>query len=194
MVAFTGLKQHFNPANKYNWFRYGGKIKVPSVADFEVSGRAPYIYKKLANHRDPIGLMVANLLNQSGVWVGSLNDSEAEEIYNKWLMRQESFTYMFTKDINSLPPRLDDSLAVPTGSHPLLLRRLMGGHFGMDSFCAMQKALNFFPYWDSSIEEPVIWPEWRTKALMYMPFLEIDMEKIQHTLTCRFPERLEVDS
>lgn len=188
MVAYTGLKQHFNTSSSYDWFKYRGNIRVPTPESFEASGRTPYMYAKLSRHEDPIGLMVANLVKNPGLWVGQMNTPEAQNCYLEWRGRQEALGHRFKQDLEALPRVLDDALEVPDGGHPFLLRALSGGYFGLDSFCLLQKELNFFPYWDSEIKEPVIWPEQKARALAYMPFLEIEQQRIHDMVVARFPE------
>jgi hypothetical protein len=56
---YLALRNHFNN-EKYDYFLYNGKVSG-SVASFE-KRKDRFFFEKLAKHRDPHGLMVANFV------------------------------------------------------------------------------------------------------------------------------------
>lgn len=179
--AYLGLKMHFTQS--YDWFKYHGRVNAKE-STFETR-RDRYSFVKLANKKDPIGLIVANLTQKPSAWVGDINSPEGEEIYKRWKKIQESLTYNFKEELKLLRGtfedglNVDDLLAVPKGEHPLLLKDLINGDVSLETVTMISSLFNFIPYWDKNIDEPVLWAEKKLLITKYKPFLEFDKVRVQ---------------
>jgi hypothetical protein len=52
----------------------------------------------------------------------------------------------------------------------------------VENIAILQDILNFVPYWDESIADPVLWKEIRMLLLKYKPFLEFSREEYRKKL------------
>jgi hypothetical protein len=138
---------------------------------------------KLAKHKDPAGVLVANFVLNKQFWVGSIDDPECERVYREWLKKQESLTYNFSQEMKVFDGKtIDDLLYVPDHQHPLLLSKYLRGEVSLESITIVSDIVNFVPYWDESIADPVLWAETRTLIQKYKPFLELRRETLRSSL------------
>ena len=169
--AYLALKQHFTK-DSYDFHRYLGKTNA-KFASFETR-RDRFAFLKLTKHRDPIGLMVSNLIKDPNVWVGDLN----EAVYIAWKAKQESLTYSVTEELSKIDD-LDDALSVrEEGTKPKILRMLGAGTISLETVCLIQATINVMLYWES-VMEPAMWADQRSLIKKYLPFLEYDKAKIK---------------
>lgn len=181
--TYLAIKQHFTQKG-YDYFKYNGKVNVRE--DNFDTRRDKYQFYKLSKHKDPINYLVANFVNSDVKWVGDLLSDDAEEVYNNWLKVQQSITYNFTNDINNLLTNFQDNLIVKDGQHPSLLKEFRRGNVRIETMVILNDLVNFFPYWDKTIEDGVLWPELRAKVLKYKPFVQYDATKCKKVLNDRF--------
>jgi hypothetical protein len=168
---YLALKLHFT-SQSYDIFKYNGKVSA-SEESFDTR-KDKYKFMKLSKHKDPAGVLVANFVQNSKFWVGSIDDPESEKTYLAWLKTQESMTYNFSQEMKKLfdGKSLDAVLYVPEGQHPLLLSKHLRGEVSLESLTILQGIINFIPYWNESIVDPVLWADVRTLITKYSPFLE----------------------
>lgn len=174
-IAYLALKNHFTK-DGYDFHKYQGKVGA-SMSSFETR-RDRYSFQKLSRHRDPFGVLFANILHNPDVWIGSITgDQGAEQIYTMWKKRQESLTYAFKEELKRIGD-IDDVLYVEPHGQPKLLKMLITGQVSIETVCMLQGALNFMPYWEAEME-PVMWADWRRKIYKYKPFLDYDVRNIR---------------
>ena len=177
-IAYLALKNHFTK-DSYDFHKYQGKVGA-SASSFE-NRKDRYAFQKLARHRDPLGVMFSNILQNPDIWIGAITSDQAgEQVYTVWKKRQESLSYSFKEELKRLG-NIDDMLYVEPNSQPKLLKLLSQGMVSIETVCLLQAHLNFVPYWDKEME-PVVWAEWRRKIVKYLPFLEFDREKTKSIL------------
>lgn len=181
--TYLAIKQHFTQKS-YDYFKYNGKVNVR--ADSFDTRRDKYQFHKLSKHRDPINYLVSNFISSDVKWIGDLLSDSAEQIYTNWLKRQQSLTYNFTNELNNLLTNFEDNLIVKSGQHPHLLKLYRQGIVGIETMVILNDLVNFFPYWDRTIEDKVLWPDVRMKILKYKPFVQYDAEKCKKVLNDHF--------
>ena len=99
---YLSLKQHFTKPD-YDYYKYNGKVRANEKSFEQRQDR--YFFKKLATKYTGNKLLhyfVANFVNNPKGYLRSFS----EDIYTKWKIHQESFTYKFKQDVNLL---LDDN-------------------------------------------------------------------------------------
>lgn len=180
---YLALKQHFGQKG-YDYVKYRGKVNA-TESSFQVR-RDKYQFHKLSKHEDLERFLVANFIATDVKWVGDLLDESAEETYKKWLKYQQSITYNFTNEINKLLTNFEDNLIVKDGQHPSLLKQYRRGDVSIETILIIDDIVNFFPYWDKSIEDNVLWPSVKMKMLKYKPFLSFDSGKCKKILEDHF--------
>lgn len=177
---YLAMKLHFN-SNSYDIFKYNGKVSA-SEESFD-NRRDKYKFVKLSKHKDPAGVLVANFVQNKDFWVGAIDDPETERVYKDWLKKQESLSYIFSQEIKVFDDKtIDDLLYVPDHQHPLLLSKYLRGEFSLESLIIVSDIVNFVPYWDESIADPVLWADTRTTIQKYKPFLVLNREAFTKTL------------
>lgn len=177
---YCALKRHFQ-SEAYDYFKYNGKIKV-SYSAFEKRSDK-YFFSKLAKHKDPVGFLVANLYNTGDVWIGDLvNEQAAERNYRDWLMKQQSLSYVFKADIESIDNLVED-YKVKKGQHPKLFARYLGKQIKPETIIIIDKVNKgcLFKYWNDNLNDP-IWKIEYNKLIKFSPFMSIDIDKYKGIL------------
>ncbi len=174
---YLAIKQHFTTPN-YDYFRYNGKVNA-SIQTYE-KRRDKFHFAKLARHKDPVGYLVSQFItgNFTG-WVGDLFGEESERVYTQYLARHQSLTYNFQSDLGKLEEGFVSKFRVKDGQHPEALVLFKRGVISPETFTILNDVLNFFPLWDSKIDDTVLWPSIRDRMLKYRPFIHYDRKKIK---------------
>ena len=181
--TYLALKQHFT-RDGYDYFRYGGKVTA-RLSSFE-SRKDKYFFYKLAKHKDLEHFLLANFVDKDVSWVRDLLGTEADQIYNEWLRRQQSLSYIFKNDLDKMGDDLNENLKVYNGQHPPLLNLYMTHDICLESLIIMNDILRFFKLWNAKIEEDIIWPDIYRKCTKYKPFLRYDHAQFKKMLRERF--------
>ena len=181
--TYLALKQHFT-RDGYDYFRYGGKV-IARLSSFE-SRKDKYFFYKLAKHKDLEHFLLANFVDKDVSWVRDLLGTEADQIYNEWLRRQQSLSYIFKNDLDKMGDDLNENLKVYNGHHPPLLNLYMAHDICLESLIIMNDILRFFKLWNAKIEEDIIWPDIYRKCTKYKPFLRYDHAQFKKMLRERF--------
>jgi hypothetical protein len=179
---YLAVKQHFNREG-YDYFKYNGKVNA-KITSFE-HRKDRIFYSKLKKKKDLEGFLVANCLEDKKVWIKQLITPSADNIYNQWIKRQQSISYIFKQEINGLPDDLNLLLDV-NDSHPTLLQLYMSGDICTETLIIMDRCINFFNHWNTVIEENVVWPEIHQRCNKYAPFMKYDLNACKKMLKDRF--------
>ena len=177
---FNALKMHFT-SDQYDYFKYCGKIKNSVDRFNKLTDAQRYPYKKIAEHINPTGYLVSNLLQDPKVWVGNLNNN----IYLEWAKIQESLSYIFKDDLSRI--NLED-FEVIEGNHPKLLVKVLGQQVKLETLIILNKISSFFEDWTNTINDDIIWNNIRNKALKYSSFIKIDIGKFRGLLMKHYGE------
>lgn len=186
---YVAIKLHFS-SDKYDYFKFNGEVRA-SFKSFE-KRNDKYFFHRLAkkyNDKEMEQYLVANFLNNPNNWVGDLLEEESERIYQDWLRKIQSLTYLFRDDMCRLQEEIgcqfcvthfDDYFTCIRGEHPYLLWVALQNEINLESFIIMNKVLQFFPQFDNDIKEKIVWKEFRKKCLKYEPLLgNIDVDKFR---------------
>jgi hypothetical protein len=181
---YVALKLHFTTDN-YDFFKFNGKTKVKEE-NFE-KRKDRYFFKKLTNkHKEceVLPYFVANFIADPSNWIGSMVRTDGDENYQNWKKRMESLFYTFSEDVDFLLSEVQefDNLFKLQGTHPPLLKFLLGKRISMETFVILNQILDFIPGFDRIITEQLIWKDVRRTVLKYSPFLSIDVVKYKSTL------------
>lgn len=181
---YVALKLHFTTDN-YDFFKFNGKTKVKEE-NFE-KRKDKYFFKKLINkHKEceVLPYFVANFVTDPSNWIGTMIRADGEDNFQNWKKRMESLHYTFSEEVDFLLTQVEDfdHLFKLQGTHPPLLKFLLGKKISMETFVIMNQILDFIPGFDKIIMEQLIWKDVRRTALKYSPFLSTDIVKYKHTL------------
>ena len=177
---YLALRNHFNN-EKYDYFKYLGKVSG-SVVSFE-KRKDRFFFEKLAKHRDPHGLMVANFIDNPKTWIKDIAYSEAaSKTYEAWVKRLQSLTYLIAEDAKKLDPDFNSNFKVEDGEHPNILRLYLGGQITLETLVVLCDILGCTSYWEKKMEGDPIWEETSLKIKKYRPFVKYDATKIKQRL------------
>ena len=177
---FLSLKQHFN-SKSYDCFKYNFKVNL-SYDSYD-KRRDKYAFEKLSRHKDPVGLIVSNIIENDVSWANDLFSEEAQETYLRWTSKKQSLLYNFKQDISKLEDySIKDLFKGKSGDHPTLLKLYKQGLISTESLVILNRILRVFEVWDKQISETTQWPRIRDKCLKYDPFIKCDMEKYKSVI------------
>ena len=179
-ALYQALKLHFT-TDSYDYFKYNGKINI-SIEAFENRKDKYHFYKlsrRYTNKDDLINFIIANLVEDDKLWVGSLLQEESDINFRKRQKVIQSLSYTFQNDCKDL---FDDckepnELLSTNGDYPILLTRTLQKDVQIETLCILNQILNFLPMWDKKITDTIRWPEYRRKLLKYAAFLPKDSVK-----------------
>ncbi len=184
---YLALRNHFNSPG-YDYFKYNGKVSG-SVASFE-KRKDRFFFEKLAKHRDPHGLMVANFIDNPKTWIKDIAYSEAaSKTYEAWVKRLQSLTYLIVEDAKKLDPDFNSNFKVEDDEHPNILRLYLGGQITLETLVVLCDILGCASYWEKKMEGDPIWEETSLKIKKYRPFVKYNAEKIKKLLYEYFGEK-----
>lgn len=174
---YIALKNHFTKPS-YNYFKYNGKLRI-DFSSFE-KRKDKLFFQKLAKHPDVHNFLIANLADNSKLWIRELAYSEtAEKTYREWLKKQQSLTYVFKQDLNKLDLNFDNNFICKNNEHPIILKLYLGNEITMETLCLMLELSGAKQHWDSKMKYDFVWDELKTKVEKYTPFLKYDKDKIK---------------
>ena len=181
--TYLAIKQHFTqPA--YDYFRYHGSTKA-SVLSFN-KRKDKYFFEKMSRQKTDSEIkeyFVANFVypsNPQSVWIGEII-KEGETNYNTWLKINQSLAYHYKGDLEILFDTEDFKSVMECRGHPILLKKYLSGRINLETLVIMNKILNFVPYFDNKLKDPV-WETVSLKIKKYTPFLNINVRSCQKML------------
>jgi hypothetical protein len=181
---YVALKLHFTTDN-YDFFKFNGKTKV-TEENFQ-KRKDRYFFKKLTNKHQECEILpyfVSNFIADPSNWIGTMIRTDGEDHYQNWKKRMESLHYTFSEDVDFLLLQVQefDDLFKLNGTHPPLLKFLLGKKISIETFVIINQILDFIPRFDKMITEQLIWKDVRRTALKYSPFITADIVKYKCTL------------
>jgi len=171
-TTFLALKNHFT-TDSYDYIKYNGKVGA-KPSSFDVR-KDKYQFYKLSKHKDPLKYLVANFVDGDLKWIGDLFSDDSEKVYNEWLKRQQSLSYIFEQDMKKLCTNFNDNVIVKNGQHPYLLKQYLRREISIETVIILNDIFGFFGHWNKKIEDTVLWPSIHKKLLKYKPFFHYDV-------------------
>jgi len=174
---YLSLKNHFtNP--KYDFFRYGAKTRA-TITSFN-KRKDKYWFEKTSRKycdREVVQFLVSNFIssdNPQNLWIGEIINS-GERNYAEWMKRQQSLTYLFKEQMNTLlsENELENVFNCSKG-HPVILKKYLAGEVSIENVVICEKIFSFREKFDKKLTDPV-WETVSLKIKKYLPFLNIDV-------------------
>mgnify|MGYP001461559773 FL=1 len=174
---YLSLKNHFtNP--KYDFFRYGAKTRA-TVTSFN-KRKDKYWFEKTSrkySDQEVVQFLVSNFIssdNPQNLWIGEIINS-GERNYAEWMKRQQSLTYLFKEQMNTLlsENELENVFNCSKG-HPVILKKYLAGEVSIENVVICEKIFSFREKFDKKLDDPV-WETVSLKIQKYLPFLNIDV-------------------
>lgn len=184
--SYLALKNHFTK-DSYDYFKYGGKVSA-SVKSFECR-RDRFYFEKLAKLRDPTSFILANICEDTNVWVGDLCANEtSERRYKNWLRRNQSLSYTFRDELSALREEFDSNFVCNAGEHPYLLQLYLRGKVSLETLIILVHMTKCFGRWNKAMDFDPVWKDVARKIVKYQPFMKYDLQKLKSVVIEKFRE------
>ena len=179
---YMAIRLHFY-SKSYDYFKYTGKVRASNESFYK--RRDKYRFDHLCrqyNEKNIMQFFVANF--SSGDKYGGLHTEESDQVYQDWRKRTQRLRYQFKSDISKLLEMsdLDQLFMVEDGQNPTILTMYYRGEISLETFVIVNQILNFFPQFDSQIEDDIMWPDTRNLCHKYIGFLDVDVKVFREIL------------
>jgi len=183
-TIYCRVKLHFNSNEPtYDYVEKGGRGRTIKQATYQ-KRNDKYYFDKLGhkyNKQQLVEFLVANFVEKEATWVGDmiLDEQTSEGTYLRWQHRIQALTYNYKEDVDNMIRFLEDknlkfeNLFKMKSGYPLLLRFLMQDMISIETFIILDAFLGFMDRFDNEIDDDIIWPNWKYKAIAYKSFLNI---------------------
>lgn len=192
---YSAIKLHFD-SDSYDALKYNYKTNANQNSFLKRKDK--YFFAKLAKKYPEkqtfVDFLVANFSSGDGGWAGDLVDRNAEECYEKWLKKRDSFSYYFTEQVDILATYSEahqigfDGLfrSKTRGDYPPIVCTFTQGDISLETLTVFDEMLDFTK--DIGITETVWWPDVQRKIHKYRPYLRlsVDLKKCRQIVLSRF--------
>jgi len=181
--AYLGIKNHFsNP--KYNYFKY--KKTRATLTSFN-KRKDKYFFEKTSRKygdKEIVEFLVSNFVstdNPQSIWIGEIINS-GERIYQEWIKRQQSLTYLFKEQSIELfsQTKLENVFDCSKG-HPILLKTFLKSELAPEIMVIYDTIFSYISEFDKKLLDPV-WETVSLKIKKYKPFLNTDVFQFKKIL------------
>ena len=177
-LMYCALKAHFN--SDYDFFKYGGKTKIPRNSFFKRKDRHFFvkISKKYREYDFIRDYFVSNFIKHRKGYIANFSD----ENYKEWLAKKVNFYMIF---INELKPVIKDFdridfeplFEIENNNHPKLLKEYLGGRISLETVVILDDLVGFSNNWDKQLKDDIIWPDLKKLIKNYKGFLTINKNR-----------------
>lgn len=192
---YVAIKLHFH--GNYDYFKFAGKSKV-SKDRFETR-KDRFVFERLAKIYDAEQyelLLVANLLDNSEVWIGEIASDIGRERYLKLKKRLQSLQYEFKQDMNTIHDLIEsgaitsfDALFTDVANdspYPHIVALMVQRDISLETFIIMNKILNFVPRLHKHTNDDILWPEINKLVSKYSGFVRVDLKPFRDIMKAAF--------
>lgn len=176
---YMAMKLHFT-TESYDISKTKGMVK--DCRNAFMKRKDILAFRKLGekySKREIIDLLVANFTR--GDKYGGVFDSETEEAYEQWKIRQQKLTYIYTQDVitilNESEKTGQDPFTSSNGTHPIIVRLYLGGKISLETLIILDKLFDFRYINDNSLQLDFVWKDVSLLIKKYRIFVKIDKEK-----------------
>lgn len=174
---YIATKTHFTKL-EYDIVKFRGKTRSgpgsftrrPDKMFFD------YVCTKYTS-RELLDLFVSNLVT-TDLYIGDLLDMEATEVYNKWLYRRDSRTYIFKEELGKLLStiqNIDNITNINSDStHPTVVQMVLQFDLSLETFIILDCILDLFSKLDVVLADDFIWNKLSFKCMKYKRLLQIN--------------------
>tara|TARA_B100000085_G_scaffold159164_1_gene144702 strand:- start:663 stop:1259 length:597 start_codon:yes stop_codon:yes gene_type:complete len=183
--CYLSLKNHFTK-EKYDYHKYCGKSRATVQSFYKRKDR--FWFEKLArnkNDKEVVDFFVSNFItctDPSKLWIGEMM-REGEDRYTEWKKRNQSLTYIFTEEVESIfsDKNFDSMFTLDGTTHPQILKEYLRKNISIETLVILDQILGFKKEWDSKLTDPV-WQSVSLRMRKYSPFLNIDVFRYKKIL------------
>lgn len=188
---YIAMKNHFT-GKSYDYHKYNGKCNA-TVNSFN-RRKDKYFFDRLSNNYEAEnieGVLLSQFISNDVYWVGDLDN----DIYLRWLGRQERLYYDFKQAIDLILNKIEeeeinfsDLFNNKDGNHPIILNEVLQDSITQESFIIFNEFVPFFHILDKNITYPLIWNNYKKKCTKYKNFIKYDRRKFKSYLVEKLKE------
>lgn len=196
---YNALKLHFE-SDTYDALKY--KFKTNATQSSFLKRNDRFHFAKLANKYPDrqilVDFIVSNFVEagrlRKKIWTGDLIDPTADDIYNSWLKRRDSFSYHFGEDLDRISEHMLASQCTfnrlfkreDNNSYSPIVNLVESETISLETFTVLDELLEFMR--DQNVTETVSWPVFEKLIRKYRPFLRqnVDIKKCRQIALSRF--------
>jgi hypothetical protein len=181
---YLALKNHFTK-DSYDYHKYCGKSRATVQSFYKRKDR--FWFERIARQKSDqeiVEFFVSNFItctDPSKLWIGEMI-REGEERYEQWKKRNQSLSYIFKEETQSLfEDRKVEEVFDCSKGHPLILKKFLSGNISPETLVICDMIFLFSKNFDKKLEDPV-WESVSKKIKKYSPFLNIDVQRYKSIL------------
>ena len=177
---YQSLKLHFE-SKTYDAAKYNFKTSANPKSFWKRNDKYHFakVAKRFKDVPEMIGFYASHFINGTK-WIGEMLN--AEEVYQSWLKRMQSISYIFEQDLNHLSIEVesfDSLLRSKDGEHPLIITYYLQEEISLETVVIINKLTGFMNKADKEITETIMWPDISLKIRKYDPFVQVDIERMK---------------
>jgi hypothetical protein len=132
--------------------------------------------------------MVANFVVNPNFWPGDVNTESALRVYNEWIKRRDSLSYLVETEIQKMNDDFDSNFKAAQGQHPRLFVLYLREVISPETIIILNQLTEFFSYWDKKMGDDLVWPDEHKKLKKYQPFFinNVDLARFRSIIINRF--------
>lgn len=183
---FLSLKTHFTQ-QKYDFFKYGGKTRKITLESF-AARKDKMCFQRISRLHDKSHMkdfIVSNMI-KGNIYPLSLITQEAEQNYQDYLKRKQSFSYLFGNELTVLFSSVETPSNVfhkINDQYPKIINDYLNESISLETICVLNEYVRFIKRLDERLgTDDIIWSKLRFLIQKYTPFLEYDKNKIKGIL------------
>jgi len=181
---YLALKNQFTK-DSYDYFKYNKKVRATVQSFYKRKDR--FWFEKVSRQKsdqEVVDFFVSNLISctdPSKLWIGEMM-REGETRYAEWKKRNQSLSYVFKEETQSLfeDLKVDDAFDCSKG-HPPVLKKFLSGNISPETMVIYDKIFLFGKDFDKKLDDPV-WETVSKKIKKYSSFLNIDVSRYKNIL------------
>lgn len=180
--TYQAVKLHFT-TDSYCYFKYNGRVGTKPES-FE-KRKDKYMFHRLARNlksKDAVGFFVANFLINQKAWTQDFLQPEAMGVYNAWLKKYESLSYMFDQDMSKIADRIElrTMFKVPQdNSYPVIWQMMNQNEIQFETMVILHGLTGVLDLWDKHYSSDYIYEKTSKLIRKYEPFLGLDAPKFK---------------
>jgi len=181
---FLAMKLHFE-SDSYEAPKYNFKTSAKPQSFFK--RRDKYHFAKLGRKfdepRELIDFFTAQFTSADKTWVGDM--LQDEDKYTEWQRRQQSLSYNFEQDINTLAEEADtfDEMLKARGegnnNYPLVIEKFLQDEISLETVVILDRLTGFMRRADRTISETIVWPDLSKRIRKYGLLLRFDKDRMR---------------
>lgn len=182
-IDYLALKKHFTTKG-YDYHKYNGKVRA-SFESFQKRNDV-FFFNKLAKKREARDILLSNLVKNPNAWIRDIVDESGTTVYEDWIKRKESLSYLFKLELNKLDEGYKTNFAVTNGQYPKLITLYLQKQISLETFSILTHISKVLDRWDEVIVDKIIAGDIILLSRKYYPFLAIDEKKFSKIIKDHF--------